>query len=181
MSVNRYFPIRVEAGMRISFDLDDTLICYQAGALHEPNKVPWLLRPWVREPLRLGAAKLLRELAAAGHELWVYTTSYRDPWGVSLWLWSYGARVRRVINQTRHERAFGRRGRSKDPARFGIDLHVDDSWGVWLENCAEGNVCVVLFDDPHWSDRVRDAVARRSRNERPAPPPDLPAQYRAMA
>ncbi|MCE9562351.1 MAG: hypothetical protein K8U57_09880 [Planctomycetes bacterium] len=164
--------------MRISFDLDDTLICYQPGALHEPNRVPWWLRPWVREPLRLGAVELLRELSAAGHELWVYTTSYRSPMSVSWWLWGFGVRIRKVINQNAHERMCGRRGRSKDPARFGIQLHVDDSWGVWLENHAEANVCAVIFDDPGWADCVRDAVARRIRNERPATPVDLPKEYR---
>ena len=166
--------------MRISFDLDDTLICYQPGVPHEPDRVPWWLRPWIREPLRLGAARLLRKLAAAGHELWVYTTSYRSPRGVAWWLWCYGVRVRRVINQDRHERCCGHRGQSKSPWRFGIDLHVDDSWGVWLENVRDARVCVVTFDDRDWADRVRAAVARVSRNEQPDPPPDLPAAYRHL-
>jgi len=167
--------------MRISFDLDDTLICYQPGSLYEPGRVPWWLRWCVYEPLRLGAAGLLRELAAAGHDLWVYTTSYRHPRTVSWWLRCYGTRAGGVINQDRHERRFGRRGRSKNPARFGIDLHVDDSWGVWLENRGETNVCVVSPDDAGWVVRVRDAVSRVSKNEPPAPPPDLPAEYRHLA
>jgi hypothetical protein len=165
--------------MRISFDLDDTLICYQPGALNEPDRVRWWLR-WLRgEPLRLGAAALLAELARE-HELWVYTTSHRHPLTVSWWLWGYGVRVRYVVNQDRHERAFGRQGRSKDPAGFGIDLHIDDSWGVWLENRFERNVCVVLHDDPNWTDKVRDAVARVLRREAPSEPPDLPAEYRIV-
>src|SRR5262245_24272258 len=98
--------------MRISFDLDDTLICYQPGVPHEPNPVPRWLRWWVNEPLRLGAAALLRDLAAAGHELWVYTTSYRDPFAVRWWFRFHGARIRYVVNQSRHERRFGTRGPS---------------------------------------------------------------------
>jgi hypothetical protein len=163
--------------MRISFDLDDTLICYQPEARHEPSRVRWWLRPWVHEPLRLGAADLLAELATQ-HEVWVYTTSHRHPHTVSWWLWCYGAQVRYVINQDRHERAFGRQGRSKNPAAFGIHLHIDDSWGVWLENRFEQNVCVVLPDDPDWADKVRDAVARVKRKEAPPEPPDLPDEYR---
>lgn len=166
--------------MRISFDLDDTLICYHPGACHEPSRVPWWLRWCVHEPLRLGAAELLRELAAAGHELWVYTTSYRNPRVVSWWLWCYGVRLRSVINQHRHERYFGHRGRSKNPARFRIDLHIDDSWGVWLENLGVAHVCTVLFDDPEWANRVRDAVARVAENKPPAAPPDLPEEYRHL-
>ncbi|MCI0705570.1 MAG: hypothetical protein L0241_31305 [Planctomycetia bacterium] len=163
--------------MRISFDLDDTLICYQPGAKHEPKRVPWWLRPWIYEPLRLGAAELLRELASA-HELWVYTTSHRNPLSVSWWLWCYGVRVRKVINQDAHERVFGRQGRSKNPARFGIDLHIDDSWGVWVENRFEKNVCVVLWADEDWVNKVREAVTRVSKNQPPLPPLDLPEEYR---
>jgi hypothetical protein len=163
--------------MRISFDLDDTLICYQRGALHEPAPLRWWLRWFAREPLRLGAVALLADLARE-HELWVYTTSYRNPHSVAWWLWAYGIRVQYVITQDRHERAFGRQGRSKYPASFGIDLHIDDSWGVWLENRFERNVCVVLPDDTDWAAKVRDAVVRVLRKEWPAEPPDLPPEYR---
>jgi hypothetical protein len=163
--------------MRISFDLDDTLICYRQGAQHEPHPARWWLRWFAREPLRLGAASLLAELASE-HELWVYTTSHRHPRSVAWWLWTYGIRVRYVINQDRHERAFGRQGKSKDPASFGIHLHIDDSWGVWLENRFERNVCVVLHDDPDWAEKVRDAVARVLRKEWPVEPPDLPEEYK---
>ena len=166
--------------MRISFDLDDTLICYQPGACHEPDRVPWWLRWWVREPLRLGAVELLRELSAAGHDLWVYTTSYRNPRLVGWWRWCYGARLGGVITQDRHERVFGRQGPSKDPARFGIALHIDDSWGVWVENRGAG-VCIVAPDDPDWAAKVRAAVDRVSRGQRPAPPADLPAEYQHLA
>ncbi|MDY3559745.1 hypothetical protein R5W23_000903 [Gemmata sp. JC673] len=119
--------------MRISFDLDDTLICYHDGARHDPNRVWRLLRGWLHEPLRSGAGALLRELGR-DHELWVYTTSYRDPRTVWWWLRCYGVRLGYVVNQYRHERTFGRRGPSKCPAQFGIHLHIDDSWGVWEEN-----------------------------------------------
>ncbi|MBM3980684.1 MAG: hypothetical protein FJ304_10435 [Planctomycetes bacterium] len=163
--------------MRISFDLDDTLISYHPGARHEPARTGWLARLWPGEPLRRGAVALLTELARE-HELWVYTTSHRHPRAVSWWLWGYGVRVRYVVNQARHERAFGRSGRSKNPAAFGIHLHVDDSWGVWLENRFERNVCVVLPGDENWADAVRAAVARVQSGAAPADPPDLPAEYR---
>ncbi|MBY0455815.1 MAG: HAD family hydrolase [Gemmataceae bacterium] len=162
--------------MRLSFDLDDTLICYHPGAVHEPNRVRWWLRPWVYEPLRLGAAELLAELAQK-HEIWVYTTSYRSPWNVSWWLWCYGARVGRVINQDVHERVCGRRGPSKVPGRFGIDLHIDDSWGVWAENRLDRNVCVVQPTDPDWAAKVQEAVERVARGEAPPIPPDVPEEY----
>jgi hypothetical protein len=168
--------------MRISFDLDDTLICYQPGTLHEPNRAPRLLRWWAREPLRLGAADLMRELSAAGHELWVYTTSYRDPFAVRWWLRFHGVRVRYVVNQHRHDRFVGRGSPSKDPGRFGIDLHIDDSWGVWVEGRRHGfRVLVVLPDDPDWTAKVREAVAVVGTGGLPSLPPDLPEQFVRLA
>src|SRR4051812_12292063 len=103
--------------MRISFDLDDTLICYQDGVPREP--LGWLARRLAGdEPLRLGARELLNGLRRRGHEVWVYTTSYRDPWGVWWWLRLHGVRVGRVINQHVHDRHLRRPGRyppSKNP------------------------------------------------------------------
>jgi hypothetical protein len=168
--------------MRISFDLDDTLICYQPGALYEPNRVPRLVRWWVREPLRLGAVELLRGLAADEHELWVYTTSYRDPFAVRWWLRFHGVRVRYVVNQYRHDRTIGRGGPSKDPGRFGIDLHVDDSWGVWVEGRRYGfRVLVVHPDDADWVAKVRGAVAAVAAGGAPPGPPDLPEPFAHLA
>ncbi len=84
--------------MRISFDLDDTLICYQECVQHEPNRVPLLLR-FLFEPLRLGSRRLLRMLIKIGCEVLIYTTSYRSRLWVHIWLFFYGIRVAKVINQ----------------------------------------------------------------------------------
>src|SRR5262245_25677067 len=79
--------------MRISFDLDDTLICYGAGIPCEPRP-PWYKRVLTTgEPLRYGARALMGALRSRGCELWVYTTSHRRPRSVKLWLRSYGVRV----------------------------------------------------------------------------------------
>jgi hypothetical protein len=128
--------------------------------------------------MRRGAPQLLNDLARE-HELWIYTTSHRDPRTVSWWLWCYGVRVSYVVNQYRHEHAFGRQGRSKNPAAFGIQLHIDDSWGVWLENRYEQNVCVVLPNASDWADQVRFAVMCVSLRQAPPVPPDLPPEYRS--
>jgi hypothetical protein len=152
--------------MRISFDLDDTLICYQPGVAQEP-RLPWHLRWLVHdEPLRRGARALMRHLHAVGWELWVYTTSYRSPLTVRLWLYLHGVRVARVINQDIHERHFRRsssreRIPSKNPAAFGIALHVDDSDGVRMEGDRFGFSVVVLSPmDADWADKVLAATER---------------------
>jgi hypothetical protein len=152
--------------MRISFDLDDTLICYQPGVPQEPPlrwPLSWLVRD---EPLRAGARGLVRRLWERGHEVWIYTTSYRDPLSVRAWLWLHGVRVTRVINQAVHDRELRRHPEdsppSKNPAAFGVSLHVDDSDGVRLEGQLHGfRVVVVSPDDADWADRVLAAVGIR--------------------
>lgn len=154
--------------MRISFDLDDTLICYQPGV---PLESP--LRWWQRllvadEPLRFGSRELVRELWRRGWDVWVYTTSHRPPFQVRVWLRCHGIRVRRVINQDVHDRHLRRSPRdyppSKNPRAFGIDLHVDDSDGVRLEGEEFGfRVVVVSPHDPEWANRVLRVVAGMDR------------------
>jgi hypothetical protein len=154
--------------MRISFDLDDTLICYGAGVPNEPA-LPLLLRWLVAdEPLRLGTRALMTELRARGWETWIYTTSYRRPAQVRRWLRFHGVAAAGVINQDTHEAFFrdkvdGHRP-TKYPPAFGIDLHVDDSDGVRMEGDQHGfSVVVVRPDDRDWTEKVLAAVASMDR------------------
>jgi hypothetical protein len=156
--------------VRISFDLDDTLICYQDGTPYEP-RLGWPWRTFFHEPLRRGARQLMHTLALQGWELWVYTTSHRAPRDVKWWLWCHGIRVRRVINQDVHERHLfhDRRERhpSKNPRAFGIDLHVDDSEGVAEEGRKHGfEVVVVSPTDPDWAEKVLSAASSIERDRR---------------
>jgi hypothetical protein len=153
--------------MRISFDLDDTLICYGGVVPCEPRP-PWYRRLWAGdEPLRLGAVALMRELRRRGWDVWVYTTSYRSPGAVRRWLRSHGIRVGGVINQDVHERRLRRVPRdyppSKNPKAFGIDLHVDDSEGVRQEGERHGfRVVVVAPHDRAWAEKVLQAAEGRA-------------------
>jgi hypothetical protein len=64
-----------------------------------------------------------------------------------------------VVNQDRHERVVGRRGPSKYPPAFGINLHIDDSAGVAEEGRRYGfDVVVVAPHDLDWAARVLEAV-----------------------
>lgn len=145
--------------MRISFDLDDTLICRQKSAKYEKNRVPFFLRLWLNEPLRLGTKFLIRHLQQSGHEIWIYTSSYRRPFLLKLWLRCYGIRVSDIINQTIHDRytRFNKNENqpSKNPKLFGIDLHVDDSLGVQIEGDRYGfRVLIIEATDLSWVDKV---------------------------
>jgi FMN phosphatase YigB (HAD superfamily) len=149
--------------MRISFDLDDTLVCHQPGVPQEP-RLPWYLGWLVIEPLRRGAVDLMRQLRSRGWEVWIYTTSHRPESAVRRWLRLHGARIDGFVNQDVHDsylrRAPQDRPPSKNPAAFGIDLHVDDSEGVRIEGEEHGfRVVVVAPDDREWVDRVLHAAS----------------------
>lgn len=148
--------------MRISFDLDDTLICYAGNVPAEPRPA-WfrtLLAP--REPMRLGTRELAGELKKLGWEIWVYTTSYRTPASIRRWMKGYGIDVTGIVNQTIHERKMAMldgQAPSKHPRLFGIDLHVDDCDGVKLEGKWFGfDVVVVEPSDVGWTKKVLEAV-----------------------
>ncbi len=89
--------------MRISFDLDDTLICYSPDVPPEPSSIPLWWRWREHEPLCLGAVSLLRELGEK-HELWIYTASNREPKQVKRWLGFYGIKIGSVVNADFHAR-----------------------------------------------------------------------------
>jgi hypothetical protein len=152
--------------VRISFDIDDTIVC--GPAVPTEQYLAWWRRWQYAEPLRHGTKSLMEELLRRGCEIWVYTTSYRSPRYLRGWFRGFGIPVGGVVNQDRHERVVGRYGPSKYPPAFGIDLHVDDSEGVFEEGRKHGFAVVVVSpQDRDWTARVLEAVERRSGPMRP--------------
>jgi len=151
--------------MRIAFDLDGTLIPHPGSLMPlEPlHRLPCMLSP---EPIRAGAPQLLRTLRRSGHDVWLYTTSLRNPTRLHLWFLSFGVRLGGVVNQTKHGAASARMRTtcSKFPPAFGIDLLVDDSAGVAMEGERHGfAVLRIAPHDDDWCSRVAFAVADRTR------------------
>jgi hypothetical protein len=147
--------------MRISFDVDDTLVC--GPSVPTEQYVPRWKRWWYPEVLRHGTKDLMRELINRRHNLWIYTTSYRSPRYLRGWFGSFGVPISGVVNQHRHERVVGRQGPSKCPPAFGINLHVDDSEGVAEEGRRHGfHVVVVNPEDVEWVARVLEAIENRT-------------------
>jgi FMN phosphatase YigB (HAD superfamily) len=151
--------------MRISFDVDDTLVC--GPSVPTEQFVSWWRRYWYPERMRRGTRDLMRRLLDLRCTLWIYTTSYRGPRYLRGWFRSIGIRLEGVVNQDRHDRVI--KGKqypfyppSKYPPAFGIDLHVDDSEGVAIEGQRFGfRVVVVSPEDPDWAARVLEAVEAR--------------------
>lgn len=154
--------------MRISFDVDDTLVLYDGSP--KETVVPWWWRWRYHEPLRLGTRALMQALLARNCELWIYTTSYRQPRYLRGWFKSFGVRLTDVVNQDVHDRVvkksqFPGYMPSKYPPAFGIDLHVDDSEGVAMEGQEHGfRVVVVSPADVDWGTRVLAAVDKLLKN-----------------
>jgi hypothetical protein len=146
------------APLRVSFDLDDTLVC--DASVPSEHLVPLLYRRRYPERLRWGTRALLRALEARGCRLWLYTTSGRPAAYLDGWFRSLGVRLEGVVNQLRHAEVVGSRGPSKLPSAFGIGLHVDDSEGVAMEARAHGfRALVISPHDQGWAERVLGAVA----------------------
>ena len=154
--------------MRISFDLDDTLICYRDSVPGEP-RLHWFWRLLVHdEPLRLGTPELIRQLRQRGWDVWIYTTSNRSPAAVRRWLRYHGVHIDGMVNQDAHDwhlrRSSQDRPPSKNPAAFAIDLHVDDSDGVRIEGEQHGfSVVVVRPEDGDWTKKVLAAAVGSAR------------------
>jgi hypothetical protein len=157
--------------LRVAFDLDDTLIARIHDFPLEPRGL--LSRLCTREPIRAGTIALFRRLMADGHELWIYTSSYRDPRAV-WWLFRvYGLTVQGVITAREHELVVLSNFETyppcaKYPPAFGIDVLVDDAEGIAREGQQLGFPVIRLRpDDADWTSTVLAGVAEliRSRSQ----------------
>ena len=123
--------------MLITFDLDDTLICWQPEIPAEPVTVPWHQRWFPIEPLRYGTVDLFRQLRRLGWQIGIYTTSNRKAGYIKKLFNLYGLKLDLVINQNKHEKIVNdlrvKKKPSKLPNRVDSKLHIDDSEGVLIE------------------------------------------------
>ena len=155
--------------MRISFDVDDTLVLYDQGAPGE-RLVPWYWRWWYPESMRLGTRDLLHALVKRKCEVCVYTTSLRSARYLRGWFKCIGIPLADVIDVDRHEQTVGRLTfpgytPSKYPPAFGIDLHIDESEGVAEEGRMHGfEVLVISPRDLDWTKRILDTVDAKLTN-----------------
>lgn len=156
--------------MRISFDIDDTLVLHGRNVPSKRERFPAFIHRWFSEPLRLGTRPLMLELRRLGWNIWIYTSSGRTPFAIRRWLWLYGIRIDGVVNDQRHFRELTRRNfprmPSKYPPAFGIDLHVDDSPGVEMEGKEHGfRVIVVNPMDEQWTNKILNQITEPQHTE----------------
>ncbi len=141
--------------MIISFDIDNTLIPYLDEFEVEDKK---LLSKLLRaEPLRKGTITLFEELESRGHEIWIYTTSFRSKLNLTKTFKSYGLSPSRIINERINRAQLTKHNcsASKNAKLFGIDIHIDDSKGVEMEGKKYGFKTIILdIDDNNWTQTV---------------------------
>ncbi|AEV68584.1 hypothetical protein [Acetivibrio clariflavus] len=155
--------------MKISFDLDDTLILTDKDTEYE-KPVKFIRALFFKEKLRKGTKALCEELKSLGFDICVYTTSERSVGYIKRLFGVYGIRLSKVINQKIHkELVQGTRKEimpSKVPSKFGIDLHVDDDISVKQNGIQYGfNVLIVSKDDKNWELKVLNEAKRIKKNK----------------
>ena len=140
--------------MRIAFDLDDTLL---ATTYDFPTESP-IKKFWSYffkyEPLRKGTLELFSHCKNLNHEIWIYTTSFRNPIYIRRLFWLYGIRIDGVVNQTIHDKIV-KQPISKYPPAFDIDLLIDNSEGVKIEGERHGFKTIwILPEDKNWVENI---------------------------
>ncbi|MDE7099385.1 MAG: HAD family hydrolase [Ruminococcus sp.] len=150
--------------MIVSFDLDETLFVNpEKIPVEKPLKFP-LCRIY-RDRLRAGAVDLLTWINKSDIHLWIYTTSYRSLRYISSIFRHYGIRIDNIINGKRHaEEVQGNRKEimpSKYPAKYHIDLHVDDEISVYQNGIAHGfRVYLLKENDTEWTNKIKAEIIR---------------------
>ena len=146
--------------MKISFDLDDTLIPAQDEDFETEEK-SLIQKILGVESIRKGTKQVFEELKNAGHEVGIYTTSHRGIGWIRFHFWTYGISTDFIVNEKLNRKRLMEAGKSssKYPPAFGVNLHVDDSRGVKMEGERHGfNVIILAKDESDWTNRILENV-----------------------
>ena len=153
--------------MKVSFDLDDTLFVSPDNFKTEKElRFPW--NKIYKERLRLGTIELFQYIRKQGIELWIYTTSFRSEGYIRSLFKHYGLKVDGVVNGERHAKEVQGSRReampSKFPARYRIDLHIDDDISVAQNGRTYGfKVHIVGEQDDEWVEKIKGEIERYAR------------------
>lgn len=150
--------------MRISFDLDETLFVNPRTMDTEPElKFPWNLL--FKEKLRKGSVSLFKEIRERGHEIYIYTTSFRTTGYIRSYFKRYGLTLDRIINGDIHKKEVQRDRKqimpSKYPPQYQIDLHIDDDKSLKANADHLGfSVLLLKESDKEWLCKIRKEMKR---------------------
>lgn len=145
--------------MNISFDLDSTLI--PNGNEFETEKRNQIAKLLGIEEIRKGTRKLIDHLQSQGHNIHIYTTSFRSKGKIRRMLKYYGIRVNHIVNQAENQRVLRAQNMnaSKYPPAFGFDVHIDDLKGVGIESERYNFKAIIIEpSDENWVENVKNSV-----------------------
>jgi hypothetical protein len=145
--------------MIISFDIDNTLIPYSDEFTVEDQSFKAKLLG--AEPIRKRTIQLFKELEDRGHQVWIYTTSFRTKLQLKRTFWSYGLSPTNFINESINQKKLKQNHckASKNPKLFGIDWHIDDSEGVGKEGEQYGfRTMIISPDDLDWTKNILERI-----------------------
>ena len=154
--------------MRVSFDLDDTLFV-DPEKFKTEKALPFPFRLIYKERLRFGTVSLFKYLKEHNIEPWIYTTSFRSERYIRGLFRCYGIKLCEVVNGERHAREV-QRGKSeampsKYPAKYRIDLHIDDDISVKQNGGAYGfKVLIVGEEDELWTKKIIEKIQKLTRS-----------------
>ena len=151
--------------MRVSFDLDEVLFVSPLTHKTEPQ-LPFPLKYFFPERLRLGTPDLISTLQQQGYEVWIYTSSFRSEDYIRRLFRAYGVRLDGIVNGERHLREVQRDNKNtlpqKLPNRYRISLHIDDEEVICSAAGQYGFRAYQLDtrDDDKWKEKIIEKAAR---------------------
>ena len=149
--------------MNISFDLDSTLI--PNGNEFETEKWNKIAKLIGIEELRKGTPELISELQKKGHNIHIYTTSFRKRRQIRLTLKYYGIKVDKIVNQFENQKVLKKMNvySSKYPSAFGFDIHIDDLKGVGMESKKyDFKVIIIEPSDKNWKEKIIKEIEKQN-------------------
>lgn len=145
--------------MKISFDLDDTII--PGNKTFPIEKQSFTQKLLKLEHVRQGTIELFKELKKRNHKVGVYTTSFRSKTRIWLLFSLHGFSPDFIINQKANLQKLGKGATkySKYPVAFNIDIHIDDSKGVELEGREYGFETIIIDEHhPDWANHILEEI-----------------------
>ena len=150
--------------MRVSFDLDEVLFVSPLTHKTEPQ-LPFPLKYFFPERLRLGTPDLIHTLQQQGYEVWIYTSSFRSEDYIRRLFRAYGVRLDGIVNGERHLREVQRDNKNtlpqKLPNRYRISLHIDDEEVICSAAGQYGFRAYQLnSQDDNWKEKIIEQADR---------------------
>jgi len=145
--------------MNISFDLDQTLI--PGNNEFETEKRNFFQIIFNVEKIRVGTIELFKYLQLEGHEISIYTTSYRKPRKIRFNFRSYGLKIRKIVSQSENDITLKnlKLRVSKYPPAFSFDMHIDDSEGVGIEGLKFNfKTLIIAPNDLNWCNKIKQNI-----------------------